>query len=155
MQAQGGAKEPGDHHARCGYGYGRAESWPILPLAAPGSAAWPFRWAVTVDDARDHFSEMICDAAQSRVVGYGLDAGVQMGPVISQASRQRIEGLIGVGASQGAAVCVDGRNTIIPGYERGAFVRPTILDNVQPGSEIALTEVFGPGAEPDARQHSG
>ena len=45
---------------------------------------------------------MICDAAQSRVVGYGLDAGVQMGPVISQASRQRIEGLIGVGASEGA-----------------------------------------------------
>jgi malonate-semialdehyde dehydrogenase (acetylating)/methylmalonate-semialdehyde dehydrogenase len=101
-------------------------------------------WAVTVDQARGNFMEMICDAAQSRVVGYGLDTGVQMGPVISQASRRRIEGLIGVGMSEGATVCVDGRNALIPGYERGAFVRPTILDNVQPGSEIALTEVFGP-----------
>ena len=101
-------------------------------------------WAVTVDQARSSFLEMICDAAQSRVVGYGLDEGVQMGPVISQASRQRIEGLIGVGASQGADVCVDGRNTIITGYEKGSFVRPTILDNVQPGSDIARTEIFGP-----------
>ncbi len=55
-----------------------------------------------------HFTEMICDAAQSRVVGYGLDEGVQMGPVISQVSRQRIEGLIGSGAEEGATVCVDG-----------------------------------------------
>ncbi len=67
-----------------------------------------------------------------------------MGPVISQAARQRIERLIGVGASEGADVCVDGRNTIITGYEKGSFVRPTILDNVQPGSEIARTEIFGP-----------
>jgi malonate-semialdehyde dehydrogenase (acetylating)/methylmalonate-semialdehyde dehydrogenase len=101
-------------------------------------------WAVTVAEARDEFSEMICDAAQSRVVGYGLDAGVQMGPVISQTSRQRIEGLIGLGITEGATVCVDGRNTIIKNYEKGAFVRPTILANVRPDSEIHRTEIFGP-----------
>jgi len=101
-------------------------------------------WAVTVGGARNHFLEMICDAAQSRVVGYGLDSGVQMGPVISQATRERIEGLIGVGEREGASVCVDGRKTLIPRYEKGSFVRPTILDNVQPGSEIARTEIFGP-----------
>jgi malonate-semialdehyde dehydrogenase (acetylating)/methylmalonate-semialdehyde dehydrogenase len=39
---------------------------------------------------------------------------------------------------------VDGRGTIIPGYEKGNFVRPTILVDVQPGSELARTEVFGP-----------
>jgi len=39
---------------------------------------------------------------------------------------------------------VDGRNTIIKNYEKGAFVRPTILANVQPGSEITRTEIFGP-----------
>lgn len=101
-------------------------------------------WVVTVDQARSQFMEMICDAAQSRVVGYGLDAGVQMGPVISQAARARVEHLIGVGASEGANVCVDGRNALVPNYEKGAFVRPTIIDNVQPGSEIARTEIFGP-----------
>ena len=101
-------------------------------------------WAVLVDQARSQFTEMICDAAVSRVVGYGLDAGVQMGPVISHVSRERIEGLIGTGASEGADICVDGRKTVISGYEKGSFVRPTILDNVQPGSEIARTEIFGP-----------
>ena len=101
-------------------------------------------WAVTVGDARNNFTEMICDAAQSRVVGYGMEAGVQMGPVISLASRQRIEGLIGLGASEGATVCVDGRNTSIKNYEKGTFVRPTILANVLPGGEITKTEIFGP-----------
>jgi malonate-semialdehyde dehydrogenase (acetylating)/methylmalonate-semialdehyde dehydrogenase len=101
-------------------------------------------WAVTVGEARDNFTEMICDAAQSRVVGYGLEAGVQMGPVISQFSRQRIEGLIGLGASEGATVCVDGRNVVIKNFEKGSFVRPTILTDVTPGSEITRTEIFGP-----------
>jgi len=101
-------------------------------------------WAVTVGDARNNFTEMICDAAQSRVVGYGMEAGVQMGPVISLAARQRIEGLIGLGASEGATVCVDGRNISIKNYEKGTFVRPTILANVLPGGEITRTEIFGP-----------
>jgi malonate-semialdehyde dehydrogenase (acetylating) / methylmalonate-semialdehyde dehydrogenase len=100
--------------------------------------------AVMVGEARNNFTEMICDAAQSRLVGYGLDAGIQMGPVISPAARQRIEGLIGLGANEGATVCVDGRNAVIKNYENGTFVRPTILANVQPGSEIVRTEIFGP-----------
>jgi malonate-semialdehyde dehydrogenase (acetylating)/methylmalonate-semialdehyde dehydrogenase len=101
-------------------------------------------WVVTVADARNNFTELICDAAQSRVVGYGLEEGVQMGPVISQAACQRIERLISTGAQEGAQVCVDGRNTIIKGYEKGAFIRPTIISDVQAGSEIARTEIFGP-----------
>src|SRR5512139_1128754 len=58
-------------------------------------------FAVTVAEARNTFTELICDAASSRVVGYGLDSGVQMGPVISAASRARIESLIGRGAREG------------------------------------------------------
>ncbi len=44
-------------------------------------------FAVTVAEARNTFTELICDAASTRVVGYGLDAGVQMGPVINAASK--------------------------------------------------------------------
>jgi len=101
-------------------------------------------WAATVGEARNDFTEMICDAAQSRVVGYGLDAGVQMGPVISQVARKRIEGLISTGGNEGATICVDGRNTVIKNYEKGTFLRPTILADVQPESEVARTEIFGP-----------
>ena len=100
--------------------------------------------AVTVAEARNTFTEMICDAASTRVVGYGLDAGVQMGPVINAVSKQRIEQLIGQGAAQGAAVPVDGRGAVVKGYEGGSFIKPTILSGVRPGSEIANTEIFGP-----------
>ncbi len=100
--------------------------------------------AVTVAEAKNHFTELICDAAANRVVGYGMDSGVQMGPVINTASMQRIEQLIGIGAKEGAGIPVDGRGAKIKGYEKGSFVRPTILTDVQPGSEIWKTEIFGP-----------
>jgi malonate-semialdehyde dehydrogenase (acetylating)/methylmalonate-semialdehyde dehydrogenase len=100
--------------------------------------------AITVGEARHTFAEAIADAAVSRVVGYGLDEGVQMGPVITMPSRSRIEGLIQQGADEGATVLVDGRSPSIPGYENGNFVRPTILTGVDPAGEIARTEIFGP-----------
>lgn len=100
--------------------------------------------AVTVADARNTFTEMICDAASTRVVGYGLNAGVQMGPVINPASKARIEQLIGAGATEGASVPVDGRKAVIKGYEGGSFVKPTILADVPRGGDIARTEIFGP-----------
>jgi malonate-semialdehyde dehydrogenase (acetylating)/methylmalonate-semialdehyde dehydrogenase len=100
--------------------------------------------AITVGEAREMFRESIADAATSRKVGYGLDASTEMGPVITAESKQRIETLIGQGMSEGADVLVDGRGATIPGYEQGFFVRPTILDNVDPRGEIARTEIFGP-----------
>ena len=99
---------------------------------------------ITVGEARTTFGESICDAASSRVVGYGLNAGVQMGPVISAASQTRIEDLIAKGVASGAGIPVDGRQAKIKGFEGGSFVRPTILTDVIPGSEIARTEIFGP-----------
>ena len=101
-------------------------------------------FAVTVGSARSTFSEAICDAASSRVVGYGLDSGVQMGPVINAASKARVESLIGLGIKEGASLPVDGRGVSIQGYESGHFIRPTILADVPRGSEIAKTEIFGP-----------
>ena len=101
-------------------------------------------FAVTVAEARNTFTELICDAASSRVVGYGLDTGVQMGPLINAASKTRVEQLIGLGVQEGAALPVDGRGTSVKGYEGGYFVRPTILADVPRGSEIAKTEIFGP-----------
>jgi malonate-semialdehyde dehydrogenase (acetylating)/methylmalonate-semialdehyde dehydrogenase len=100
--------------------------------------------AITIGEARHIFTESIADAAVSRVVGYGLDEAVQMGPVINRQSQSRIEALIGQGALEGGTVLVDGRQPRIPGYEQGHFVRPTILQDVDPRSELARTEIFGP-----------
>lgn len=100
--------------------------------------------AITVGEAKNKFAEMICDAAATRLVGYGMDDGVQMGPVISQISKVRIEQLIGQGVNEGASPLVDGRGTMITGYDAGYFVRPTVLGDVKPGSEMWKTEIFGP-----------
>ncbi len=100
--------------------------------------------AVTVGEAKHSFTEMIADAASTRIVGYGLDEGVQMGPVITTESKTRVEGLIEQGAREGANVLVDGRRQTVSGYDDGYWVFPTILDGVNPHSEIARTEIFGP-----------
>lgn len=100
--------------------------------------------AVTVGEAKTSFTDAIATAAESRVVGYGLDDGIEMGTVISAQSKSRIESLIQQGAAAGAEVLIDGRNAKISGYENGYFVRPTILQNVDPASELASTEIFGP-----------
>ena len=99
---------------------------------------------ITVADATKVFTQQISDAAAARKVGYGLEAGIEMGPVISAESRGRIEGLIAAGVAAGAKPIVDGRNAKIAGYESGSFVRPTVLADVDPASELARTEVFGP-----------
>src|SRR6195256_6439712 len=84
--------------------------------------------AVTIGEAQKTFRDSIAHAASSLRVGNGLSAGVQMGPVISKESKQRIESLISVGVGEGVKPIVDGRNTKIPKYESGNFLTPTILD---------------------------
>ena len=100
--------------------------------------------AVTIGEAQKTFRDAIAEAASSIKVGFGLDSGVQMGPVISKDSKQRIESLIATGVSDGAKPIVDGRNTKVASYENGNFVKPTILDGVPSSSSLANTEIFGP-----------
>ncbi|HUB33761.1 MAG TPA: CoA-acylating methylmalonate-semialdehyde dehydrogenase [Bryobacteraceae bacterium] len=100
--------------------------------------------AVAVGSAAKPFSEAIQAKAAARATGYGLDEGVQMGPVITPESRARIEGLIGQAIREGATAVVDGRNAQIKSYEKGNFIRPTVLEGLPLGSEITRTEIFGP-----------
>src|SRR5699024_8002027 len=55
--------------------------------------------AVTVGDARSEFADRMVAAAEQRKVGYGLEDGVEMGPVINAHSRERIHGLVAQGVS--------------------------------------------------------
>ena len=100
--------------------------------------------AITVGESRNLFTEAIAEAANQRVVGYGLDPQVQMGPVITPQSQARIQDLVAQGIAEGAHILVDGRNAVIKGYEQGNFLRPMIIDNIPEGGTIATTEIFGP-----------
>jgi malonate-semialdehyde dehydrogenase (acetylating)/methylmalonate-semialdehyde dehydrogenase len=99
---------------------------------------------VLVGQAQKTFKPALAEAAARRIVGSGLDPGVEMGPVITQKSKARIQGLIQTGLDEGASLLVDGRDPVVKGYERGYFLRPSILDQVRPDSTLARTEIFGP-----------
>ncbi len=100
--------------------------------------------AVTIGEAQKTFRDAIAQAASAIRVGPGLDSGVQMGPVITRESKQRIESLIEKGVCEGAKPVVDGRNTKIPNHEHGNFLKPTVLDGLPSSSQLAHTEIFGP-----------
>ena len=67
-----------------------------------------------------------------------------MGPVITQASKNRIESLILSGLNENSDLLVDGRNAKINNYESGSFVKPTIIQNLKLDGTIIHTEIFGP-----------
>lgn len=100
--------------------------------------------AVAIGEAQQTFRDAIADNASKLRVGNGLEDGVQMGPVITKQSKDRVESLIAAGEKQGAKVILDGRNAKIPMHESGNFVKPTILDGLPATSELAHTEIFGP-----------
>src|SRR2546428_2473112 len=100
--------------------------------------------AVTIGEAQKTLRDSIAHAASSIRVGNGLDAGIQMGPVITKESKQRIESLISAGVGEGAKPILDGRNTKVPKYESGNFITPTVLDGLPSNSQLANAEIFGP-----------
>ncbi len=98
--------------------------------------------AVVVGQAQSEFKKGMLDAAGGIRVGDGLDASVQMGPVITAESKARVERLIQEGAGDGAALLLDGRNS--GAHSTGNFLNPTLLDNLPPTSALCNTEIFGP-----------
>jgi malonate-semialdehyde dehydrogenase (acetylating)/methylmalonate-semialdehyde dehydrogenase len=74
-----------------------------------------------------------------------ITLGQDMGAIITQASLQKLEGAIDRAGKTGAKLALDGRRAAKPvGYESGYWLGPTVLDGVQPGSEAATDELFGP-----------
>ncbi len=97
-----------------------------------------------VGEALDWLQPAIVKAAEEYCVGYGLDEGIQMGPVISPESLKRIHTLLKEGEAEGARLLVDGRTVIIPGYEKGNFIKPCIVDHLNLNGKMVQTEIFGP-----------
>jgi malonate-semialdehyde dehydrogenase (acetylating)/methylmalonate-semialdehyde dehydrogenase len=70
--------------------------------------------------------------------------GVNLGAVISQAAKERIENYISEAERQGARILVDGRGATVAGKENGSYVGPTVIDFVKPEMNVAREEIFGP-----------
>ncbi len=118
-----------------------------LVAAAFGSAGercMAISTAVTIGSAGDELMAAVSEKARAVRVGPGREADSEMGPVITQAARERIVGLIGSGEQQGARLAVDGRGLTVPGHEDGFWVGPTVIDEVAPSMDVYREEVFGP-----------
>jgi len=99
---------------------------------------------ITVGDSKGLVKEALLESARNKTTGFGLDEGIEMGPVITPESKSRIEHLIDKGVEEGANLLLDGRGATISGYESGNFIKPCILENVALDGELVNTEIFGP-----------
>jgi malonate-semialdehyde dehydrogenase (acetylating)/methylmalonate-semialdehyde dehydrogenase len=98
---------------------------------------------VTVGEAKEITRKLIT-LAGSKKTGNGMAPDVDMGPVITIESKERIEKLIRTGIDEGAELLLDGRDIKVTGFEDGYFIGPTILGNVSAESQVYKTEIFGP-----------
>jgi malonate-semialdehyde dehydrogenase (acetylating) / methylmalonate-semialdehyde dehydrogenase len=99
---------------------------------------------VTVGDAHEQLIGPLVDATKALRVGDGGDERSDVGPLISCAARDRIAEWVGRGVADGATLVVDGRDLASGLNPDGAYLGPTILDDVTVEMAIAQEEVFGP-----------
>ncbi len=99
---------------------------------------------VAVGDAGDRLIDGVQARIEKLTVGAGDQPGVEMGPLVTAAHRDRVTGYIDAGEQQGALLVADGRDFVVDGYEDGFFVGPTLFDHVSPDMSIYTDEIFGP-----------
>ncbi|GBE23315.1 MAG TPA: CoA-acylating methylmalonate-semialdehyde dehydrogenase [Actinobacteria bacterium] len=99
---------------------------------------------VTVGNAAERLLPKIEKRIARLVIGPGLDAGSELGPLITREHRDRVAGYVDTGVEEGADLIVDGRGLRLKGCENGYFFGPTLFDNVTPDMTIYRDEIFGP-----------
>lgn len=88
------------------------------------------------------FSSRLAQEMGGLRVGHGLDADVQVGPLVNAPARKKVQELVAGALNHGARALTGGTVPDGPGY----FYPPTVLADVNPGAEVLRTEIFGPVA---------
>ncbi len=86
--------------------------------------------------------DKLVERAAKLKLGYGLEPGVDVGPVVNEASLKKIEKYVQIGQEEGAKLIFGGKRA--PEAGSGWFFQPTIFDEVKPTMRIAQEEIFGP-----------
>jgi malonate-semialdehyde dehydrogenase (acetylating)/methylmalonate-semialdehyde dehydrogenase len=143
VQALGGAKNhavvlpdadlPFTADALIGAGYGSA-----------GERCMAISAVVAVGPIADPLVDALASRARSLKIGPGQAEGMDMGPLITAAHRDKVKGYVDAGVAQGAAIVVDGRGHAVEGHEQGFFLGPTLFDRVTPDMTVYQDEIFGP-----------
>ena len=99
---------------------------------------------VVQESIADQFVALLKKKAMGLKVGCAYDPATKLGPVVSAEHKAKVCQWIQKGIDEGAELVLDGRAVIVPGYENGFFVGPTIFDHVKPGMTVGDCEIFGP-----------
>jgi len=92
----------------------------------------------------DRFLAELVRRAKAIVVGDGSDRATEMGPLVSEAQRDRVERYIALGKEEGATLLCGGSRADVPGKSDGYYIEPTIFSDTTPGMRIVREEIFGP-----------
>jgi malonate-semialdehyde dehydrogenase (acetylating)/methylmalonate-semialdehyde dehydrogenase len=143
VQALGGAKNhavvlpdadlPFAVDALIGAGYGSA-----------GERCMAISAIVAVGAIADPLVDALAERARSLKIGPGQAEGMDMGPLVTEAHRDKVKGYVDSGVAQGAVPVVDGRGLTVPGSPKGFFLGPTLFDRVTPEMTVYQDEIFGP-----------
>jgi malonate-semialdehyde dehydrogenase (acetylating)/methylmalonate-semialdehyde dehydrogenase len=112
-------------------------------FGASGQRCMALTCALFVGDAQKWIPEFV-EKAKNLKVGAGADAGVDVGPLIDKAAKERVTRMIRKAEEQNAKVILDGTNFVHPKYPQGNFIAPTVIDHVTPDMECYQQEIFGP-----------
>jgi len=85
--------------------------------------------------------DALVERAKALKVGYGIEDGVEVGPLVNQKALDKVEHYVGVGKGEGARLAVGGSRVDVG---RGYFYQPTLFADVTPDMRIAREEIFGP-----------
>jgi malonate-semialdehyde dehydrogenase (acetylating)/methylmalonate-semialdehyde dehydrogenase len=112
-------------------------------FGASGQRCMALSVCIFVGEARAWIPELKEKALQL-VTGPGNGKNTDVGPVISPQAKARIEKIIQSAVDEGATLLLDGRNAQVPGFEKGNFIKPTIITGVKPTMTCYKEEIFGP-----------
>ena len=96
------------------------------------------------DDVADALVAQLAPRVRDLKVGPGVEAGVEMGPLVTQQHLDKVEGYVDTGVKEGASLVVDGRQQRPEGAQDGFFMGGCLFDNVRANMDIYQHEIFGP-----------
>ena len=112
-------------------------------FGAAGQRCMATSVAVMVGEARNWLPDFV-ERAKKLKVNNGVDREADLGPLVSPAAKQRVEGLIQKGWTRAPSCCWTAAASRWPASSKGNFVGPTIFDGVTENMAIYTEEVFGP-----------
>ncbi len=92
----------------------------------------------------DRFLTELVRRAQAITIGDGFDSRTEMGPLVSETQRERVERYIALGRDEGATLLCGGSRAAVSGGEGGYYIEPTIFTDTTPDMRIVREEIFGP-----------